>query len=261
MAGAGVLPGRAAAEARRLGWRVAAFTFDDTPGLAEVAHEVVPSRITDIRAVLDGLRARHVEAAVFVGTFWKAQAFAAVDRTDAPGRQLAQAGLSDSALAQMVVATLGGLGIEVLDPRQFLAPWLLPPGVLTGRSPREDEWRELRVGLGLARHLAGYGIGQTVVRARGVTVAVEASEGTDETIRRGTRLAGPGAVVVKAVAPSHDYRFDIPTIGAATIEAMAAGGATALGVEGGKMLLVDRAPVVRLADEAGIAVVSLDGDP
>jgi hypothetical protein len=91
-----------------------------------------------------------------------------------------------------------------------------------------------------------------------VTVALEAAEGTDETIRRGGRLAGPGAVVVKAVAASHDYRFDIPTVGAATLEAMREGGAAVLAVPAGRVLLLDRDEAVRLADQAGIAVVSVD---
>jgi DUF1009 family protein len=90
-----------------------------------------------------------------------------------------------------------------------------------------------------------------------VTLAVEAVEGTDETIRRGVRLAGPGAVVVKAVAAGHDFRFDIPTVGPATIAAMADGGATALAVDGGKVLLVDRDEAVRAANAVGIAVVSV----
>ncbi len=160
----------------------------------------------------------------------------------------------------MVVATLKGLGIEVLDQRRFLSPWMVTAGVLTARVPTHEEWSEIRESFTLARHLAGLGIGQTVVRSLGVTVAVEAIEGTDETIRRGTLLAGPGAVVVKAVAPSQDYRFDIPTVGPGTLAAMAEGGATALGIEGGKMLLVDREEVIRVADGAGIAVVSV-GEP
>jgi DUF1009 family protein len=122
------------------------------------------------------------------------------------------------------------------------------------------EWLEIRAGFTLARHLASYGIGQTVVRSLGVTVAVEAIEGTDETIRRGTLLSGPGAVVVKGVAPLHDYRFDVPTVGLATLRAMAEGGATALAVEDGKVLLMDREDVIRLADETGITVVSVDGN-
>ncbi len=259
MAGAGVLPGRAAAEAARQGWRVVAFAFEEAPGLAEHSHAVIPSRIDNIQAVLEELTARRVSAALFVGKFWKHRVFAHRDRAvDDAARSLARAGLSDGALSERVVATLSGLGIEVLDQRRFLSPWMVTAGVLTTRPPTAEEWTEIRQGLSLARHLASFGIGQTVVRSLGVTVAVEAIEGTDETIRRGTRLAGRGGVVVKAVGPSQDYRFDIPAVGPGTLEAMAEGGATALGIEGGKMLLVDREEVIRLADGAGISVVSID---
>jgi UDP-2,3-diacylglucosamine hydrolase len=259
MAGAGVLPGRAAAEARRRGWRVAAFAFAEAPGLAEAADDLIPSTITDIQAVLGELTARRIEATVFVGKFWKASAFSHYDRADDAGRGLARGGLSDAALAQMVVATLDGMRITVLDQREFLAPWILAAGAVSARAPDPAEWEEIREGFRLAARLAADGIGQTVVRARGVTVAVEAAEGTDETIRRGGRLAGPGAVVVKAVAPEHDYRFDIPTVGVATLEAMREGGAAALAVPAGRVLLLDRDEVARLADRAGIAVVSVDG--
>ena len=260
MAGAGILPGRAAVEARRQGWRVVAFAFDEAPGLADAADVVVPSSIADIQAVIQRLLEERPEATVFVGKFWKQRAFEEAERADHAARRLAVGGLSDAALAQMVVATLEGMGIGVLDQRSFLAPWMVPPGVLTGREPTAEEWAEIREGFTLARHLASHGIGQTVVRCFGATVAVEAMEGTDEAIRRGVSLSGPGAVVVKGVAPSHDYRFDVPAVGPATIAAMAEGGATALAVEGRRMLLVDREEVIRQADVAGIAVVSVDRD-
>ena len=72
------------------------------------------------------------------------------------------------------------------------------------------------------------------------------------------RLSGPGAVVVKGVALSQDYRYDIPAIGPTTVDAMAEGGVTALAVEAGRVLLVDREDLVRRADAAGIAVVGID---
>ncbi len=122
MAGAGILPGRAAAEARRQGWRVVAFAFEDAPGLAEAADVFIPSTITDIQAVLAGLAAQRAQAAVFVGKFWKSSAFSKYDQADAAGRGLAQGGLSDAALAQMVVATLAGMSIEVLDQRRVPRP-------------------------------------------------------------------------------------------------------------------------------------------
>ena len=101
-------------------------------------------------------------------------------------------------------------------------------------------------------------VGQTVVVRRGAVSAVEAIEGTTETVRRGTALSGAGAVVVKAVACAHDFRFDIPAIGPDTLEAAAAGGATAVAVEAGRVLVLDAEATIRCADAAGIALVSAD---
>ena len=257
MAGAGVLPGQAAAEATRQGWRVVALTFDHAVGLDEHVELAVPSSLTDIQAVLKTLTDQRVQAALFVGKFWKQRVFDNLDGTDEVGLRLARGGLSDEALSSMVLTTLAAMGIEVLDQRPFLSSWMMEAGTLTSRAPSEAEWEEIRAGFSLARQIAGYGIGQTVVRSRGVTLAVEAAEGTDETIRRGAKLAGRGAVVIKAVANAHDFRFDIPTVGATTLEAMAECGATALAVDGGKMLLVDREAAVRVAEQAGIALVGV----
>ena len=257
MAGAGVLPGRAAAEARRQGWRVVAFAFDDAPGLTDAAHRVQTSTVTDLGSVLTALGGEAVSAVAFVGGFAKHTVFASAGRADEAGRGLAREGFSDDSLGRQAAALLAGMGIEVLDQRRFLAPWLVTAERLTARAPDEAEWTELREGWRLARELANRGVGQTVVRARGVTVAVEAAEGTDAAIRRGVGLSGPGAVVVKAVADAHDFRFDIPTIGLATLEAMAAGGAIALGVARGRTLVVDGDAVARRAEAAGIAVVTL----
>jgi len=112
----------------------------------------------------------------------------------------------------------------------------------------------------VARQCGGFGAGQTVVLRHGVVAAVEGMEGTTETIRRGCALAGPGAVAVKAVAPRHDYRFDVPAVGDETLDALAQGRAAALAVEAGKVLLLDREAVVARAGREGIAIVSLDAD-
>ncbi|MBI1959356.1 MAG: hypothetical protein HYS36_09045, partial [Candidatus Rokubacteria bacterium] len=124
MSGAGALPGRAAAEARRQGWRVVAFAFDDAPGLSESADLVGPSRLTDIQSVLGSIEGKRVEAALFVGKFWKQEALAQVHAADDAGRRLARRGLSDAALSAVILETLGALGVRVLDQRLFLGPWL-----------------------------------------------------------------------------------------------------------------------------------------
>ncbi|HTK91263.1 MAG TPA: UDP-2,3-diacylglucosamine diphosphatase LpxI [Verrucomicrobiae bacterium] len=258
MAGAGILPGRAAAEARRQGWRVVAFAFADAPDLASAADRVVPSQVTDLQSVLGALGPEGVGAVAFVGSFAKRRFFAHAEQADDAGRDLSREGLADGSLGRMAVALLGSMGIEVMDQRRLLGPWLVASERLSTRAPSEAEWTEIHEGWRLAHDLANRGVGQTVVRARGVTVAVEAAEGTDEAIRRGVRLSGPGAVVVKAVADDHDFRFDIPTIGLATLETMEAGGASALAVARGRTLVVDHEAVARRADAAGIALVTLE---
>jgi DUF1009 family protein len=86
-------------------------------------------------------------------------------------------------------------------------------------------------------------------------VAVEAMEGTDETITRAGRLARAGFVVVKVAKPNQDMRFDVPVVGVATVDAMKAAGATALSIDAGKTLMVDGDAISRAADAAGIAIV------
>ncbi len=262
MCGAGALPAHVASEARRQGWRVVAFLFADAGALEGFVDRAIPSRLPDIGGVLDGLRREQVSAVVFAGKIWKRDVLAGAAASDPAGQALLKAagGLSDRGLAEAVVETLAALGIEVLDPRDFVAPLLVPPGVLTPRAPSDAEWKDIRLGLSLARQCGGFGVGQTVVVKQGVVAAVEGVEGTSETIRRGCGLAGPGAVVVKAVAPRHDYRFDVPAVGSETVSALAQGRAGALAVEAGKVLLLDRDAVVARAGRDGIAIVSLDSD-
>jgi len=124
MAGAGVLPGRAAAEAARQGWQVVAFTFDAAAGIEAHAERVVPCSLTDLQEVVRALRDAKVRSVIFVGKLWKKEVFSRVGTTDDLGRHIARSGLSDEALAAMVLATLEGINIEVLDPRPFLDPWM-----------------------------------------------------------------------------------------------------------------------------------------
>jgi DUF1009 family protein len=136
--------------------------------------------------------------------------------------------------------------------------------VLTQREPSEDERKDIAYGRTVARAVAGYDLGQTVVIASQACVAVEAMEGTDATIERaGVLFRGLGdsastlsrsLTVVKVAKPNQDMRFDVPVIGVATIEAMVRAGATCLTVEAGRTLLFDSAAIVAAADLAEIAI-------
>ena len=127
--------------------------------------------------------------------------------------------------------------------------------MLTRRAPNEHEAADMEYGLVVARRLAGMDIGQTVVIADRACLAVEAMEGTDETIARAARFAnGKPMVVVKVSKPLQDMRFDVPVVGLPTVKGMGEAGATALAIDASRTLLFDRIRLIETADAAGIAI-------
>jgi DUF1009 family protein len=170
-----------------------------------------------------------------------------------------------------VAKVLGDEGIELVSSTAFLEPLLAQEGVLTAREPDENERKDIEYGLGVARGVAGFDIGQTVVVAAQACVAVEAMEGTDAAIARAGELmqsmedeSGTPAstlerrlTVVKVAKPQQDMRFDVPVIGIHTIETMIRAGATCLSVEAERTLLFDRDNLLTSANAAGIAIVAV----
>lgn len=146
-------------------------------------------------------------------------------------------------------------GVELIDSTAFLGPMLAGEGVLSRRAPTDDEAKDLAFGYRMADAIAGLDIGQTIAVKHQAVVAVEAMEGTDETIARAGHLAGPGVAIVKVAKPGQDMRFDVPVTGLATILAMRRAGATVLSLDAGKTLMFEREEMLAAADEAGIAVV------
>ncbi len=222
-----------------------------------------------------------VSKAVMAGQVKHKQIFSSIR----PDRRLAKLLLnlrtrSTDALLGAVAKVLGDEGIELISSTTFLEPLLAEEGELTRRAPDEVEWLNIEYGVGVARALAGFDIGQTVVVAAQACVAVEAMEGTDATIERAGRLMqtldggastrysghqdlSPGAqtfsrrlTVVKVAKPEQDMRFDVPVIGTSTIETMVRAGASCLSIEAGRTLLFDRDQLLERATQAGIAIVA-----
>ena len=170
------------------------------------------------------------------------------------------------ALLGAVAKVLGDEGIALQNSTSLLEPLLAKPGVLTERAPTEQEKTNLEYGRRVARQLAEFDIGQTVVVAEAACVAVEAMEGTDATIERAGQIMGSleadastlsrSLTVVKAAKPNQDMRFDVPVIGKKTIEVMRKAGATCLALEAGKCLLLDGAEIFKAADAAGITIIA-----
>ena len=122
----------------------------------------------------------------------------------------------------------------------------------------ESEASDVRCGIAVAHDVGVHDVGQTVVVKSGMVLAVEAFEGTNAAIRRGGKLGGKGSVVFKAAREGHDMRFDIPVVGLKTLKTMRRAGATALGFQAGRLILLDREAVVEFAARHGIAIVGVE---
>jgi hypothetical protein len=151
-------------------------------------------------------------------------------------------------------------GISIESSVLFCPELLAPEGTLTRREPSDREWSDIRYAWPLAKHIAALQIGQTLVVKDGAVVAVEGMDGTDATLRRAGEIAGEGTVAVKLAKEGHDPRFDIPCVGPKTVDVLSEAGASALAIEAGNTLVLEREQTVRKAGAADIAIVALQGN-
>jgi len=227
----------------------------------------------ELSRLIDTFKSEGVTRAVMAGQVKHTQIFSSIR----PDWRLAKLLLNlrtrnTDMLLGAVAKVLADEGIELISSTVYLEPLLAKPGVLTQRAPNEHETKDIAYGCTVARAIAGYDLGQTVVIASQACVAVEAMEGTDATIERAgalmRRLEAPepsasevpllrrALTVVKVAKPGQDMRFDVPVIGVATVEAIVRAGATCLAIEAGRTLLFDPAAIAEAADRAAIAIVA-----
>src|SRR5690606_25911235 len=162
---------------------------------------------------------------------------------------------STDALIAAVADVLRSHGIELVDSTALLKPLMAGEGLLAGPPVSDELQATLDFGYRMADVIAGLDIGQTIVVKDKAVVAVEAMEGTDETILRAGRIAGPGACVVKVAKPNQDMRFDVPVVGVPTVKVLVEAGIAAISLDAGKTLVVDGQAMLDAADAAGITVV------
>ncbi|AFL90311.1 hypothetical protein Terro_4104 [Terriglobus roseus DSM 18391] len=260
-----------AARARGLHVVVAAIKEETDPEMdvraaSDSGMEVHWMSLGELSRLIETFQKAHVRNAVMAGQVRHKQIFSAIR----PDWRLAKLLMNlrtrnTDMLLGAIAKVLSDEGIELISSTAYLEPMLAKSGVLTQRAPNEVERNDIAYGLTVARGIAGFDLGQTVVIAAGACVAVEAMEGTDATIARAGALMesveeesstlARSLTVVKVAKPKQDLRFDVPVVGVPTIRAMAAAGATCLAIEAGRTLLFDEASMLREADAAGIAVV------
>jgi UDP-2,3-diacylglucosamine hydrolase len=258
IAGNGDFPFLVLEGARRQGIEMAVIAIREeaSPALDRAAKRIHWVSLGELSRAISLLHEEGVKHAVMAGQVKHNKIFSSIR----PDWRLAKLLLSltsknTDSLIGAVARVLQDEGIELVDSTKFLGPLLPQAGVLTRRALNETEAADIDYGHQIARQIAGLDLGQTVVISGRACVAIEAMEGTDETIERAARITdGQRLTVVKVSKPAQDMRFDVPVIGLKTIEVMRHANATALAIDARRTLLFDRAELIHAADEAGIAI-------
>lgn len=261
IAGNGRFPVVLAERAGRLGVQVIAVAHEGETAaeLAGLVPEITWIRAGEIGRLIAAFKAAGVQRVVMAGGITKPRLFEEF-RPDERGIALLTrlGSIRDDVLLRGLAAELEGEGMAVVDSTLYLGDLVPAPGVLTRRTPTEQEWSDVRYGLRAAKEVGRFDIGQSVVIRRGSVVAVEGIEGTDATIRRAGALVRGDLVVVKACKPAQDTRFDLPAVGLQTIHTMREVGGRVLAVEAGRTLMLDRDELLAAADAADVAVVAVE---
>ena len=242
--------------ARGLGCVIAGIKKEADPRLrkkADVFEWFLPGEAARVVSFLKNQAVREV---MMVGKIRGSSVFQKGNYDDASRRlQESIKKKSPTAVLKSVIAFFEAEGLEVVSPFSILKSCFCGPGVLTEGRPSAALVEDIDFGLKMARRLADLDIGQTLVVKSKAVVAVEGMEGTDQTIRRGGRLAGRGFVAVKAARTSQDLRLDVPAVGLDTVRSLIRAGGTALGLEAFQVAFFQRKEAVALANSHGVAIV------
>ncbi len=262
IAGNGRFPVLALENARRLGHDVTAI------GIAEEASREIESlaprchwiSLGQLSKLIEILKAEDIHELVMCGQVKHAKIFSAIVPDWRLVKLLASLPSKNTdGLIRGVIKILEDEGIHLRESTFLLTPLLAGAGPLTRRKPTKEEQRDIEYGRRVANALAGFDVGQSVAICERACVAVEAMEGTDAMLRRAASLVNGRPLTLVKVARGREHMlFDVPVAGANTIPVMLEAGATALAVEAGRTLLLDRDVMLEAADRAGIAIVGME---
>ena len=261
IAGRGAYPRLLAEGARKQGVRqvvAVAFRGETDPGIEKAADHVVWLHVGQLEAMLKAFRQHGIAQAVMAGQI--APANLVHVRLDV--RALAILARLKNRNAKTIFGAIGdelkASGVELLPAYRFMEDTIPAPGLLSRRVPTERERLDIELGLQAAKATSALEIGQTVVVKEGVILAVEAFEGTDDTMLRAGKLGGAGAVVVKVARQGHDMRYDIPVVGLRTMSVLKKIKAAVLAVEARRTILLEREQIIEAADKQNLAFIAVE---
>ena len=258
IAGNGVYPRLLADAARKAGVKrlvAAAFTDETDPILEQHVDVLEWMRVGQLGRLLKFLRRQDIHHAIMAGQIAPKNLFDL--RPDLKAVMLL--GKLKQRNAESIFAAIAHelvkIEVDLLPATTFLKDSIAKLGLIAGPKLSSREEYDIELGWNIAKEISRLDIGQTVIVKNGTIVAVEALEGTNETIRRGGALAREGAVMVKVAKSNQDMRFDVPIIGVETIRVAREAGLRVIAVEAGKTLFLQRDAIANLAGAASISIV------
>ena len=262
IAGNGRFPVLALETARRQGDEAIAFAIREeaAPEVEAAAAKCHWISLGDLSRLIDLCHKEGVKQIMMAGQVKHAKIFSSIRPDWRLAKLLLTLGTKNTdSLIGAVQKVLLDEGIELVDSTLLLKPLLAPLGAVTKRKPNSDEQRDLDYGRKIAHALASLDLGQSVAIADKACVALEAMEGTDAMLRRAASLVeGKRLALVKASSRRRHLLFDVPVIGPATVDVMVETGTTALAVDAGRTLLLDREELVARANAAALAIVGME---
>lgn len=263
IAGNRALPLMLARQARELGVRrlvAVAFQGETDPSLAGLVDEIVWLKVGQLGKLIAALKDRGVTRCAMAGQIAPRNLFDVRPDLRALALLLTLKEKNAHTIFGALADELRREGIELVEATPWLEPLMPGAGFKLGPKLTEDQQADAAFGYRIAKEIARLEIGQTVVVKSGVVLAVEGFEGTDRCLTRGGELAGRdgGAVAVKVAKAKHDMRFDIPCIGARTLEVAAGAGLAVLALEAGKSLLLEEEQVKEIALKKRVAVITVN---
>ncbi|HLJ15403.1 MAG TPA: UDP-2,3-diacylglucosamine diphosphatase LpxI [Bryobacteraceae bacterium] len=258
IAGNGRFPVIALEEARKLGLDIVAIGIKEeaSPEIEPLAKAVHWISLGELSRLIKILKQEGIQQVMMCGQVKHAKIFSSIRADWRLAKLLASLKERNTgALIGGIAKVLAGEGVELVDSTLLLKPLLAAEGILTRRRPESGEKRDIEYGRRIANALANFDIGQSVAIAERACVAVEAMEGTDAMLRRAASLSNSRPLrLVKVSRHRHHLLFDVPVVGPETIRVMRETHTTALAIDAGRTLLLDRDDLLTAADESDIAV-------
>lgn len=262
IAGSGRFPVIALETARKQGDQAVAIAIREeaSPDVEPAAHSCHWVSLGELSKLIDICRNEGITQVMMAGQVKHAKIFSSIRPDWRLVKVLAALGSKNTdSLIGGVTKVLADEGIQLVDSTFLLKPLLAPEGRITKRKPNSEEMKNIEYGRRIAHTLAGLDLGQSVAIADRACVALEAMEGTDAMLRRAASLVeGSPLTLVKASARRRHLLFDVPCIGPGTIDTMIETHTTALAVDCGRTLMLDREELLEKAIAADIAIIGLE---